>query len=72
MSVSVKLLPSGRTFEVESRETILQSALRAGIAIEYGCANRSCDQCKARVVRRGVPESSFHEYPLWDIQPPFG
>ena len=72
MSVSVNLLPSGRTFEVESRETILQSALRAGIAIEYGCANGSCGQCKTRVVRREVAESRFHDYPLWDIQPPFG
>jgi len=72
MSVTVTLNPSGHTFVVEEGETILESALRSGLAPEYGCANGSCGECKARVVSGQVREIRFHDYAIGEAQKRMG
>jgi CDP-4-dehydro-6-deoxyglucose reductase len=62
MSVTVTLSPSGHRFVVEDGETVLESALRSGLAPEYGCANGTCGECKTRVVSGEVREIRFHDY----------
>lgn len=64
MSVQATLLPSDRMFTVESRETILEAALRAGVSLAYGCANGSCGLCKARVVCGEVVDARFHDHTI--------
>ena len=43
---SVTLQRSGRTFDVQSNETILDAATRQGILIPYGCRNGACGSCR--------------------------
>ena len=50
MSAHVTVKPSGNEFFVDGSETLLQAALRAGLAPNYGCGNGNCGLCKARVV----------------------
>lgn len=42
----VELVPSGETFLARSDETILDAALRQGIALNYGCRHGNCSTCK--------------------------
>lgn len=45
----VRMQQSGREFLVEGADTLLDAALRAGIAVDYGCHDASCGRCRARV-----------------------
>jgi len=72
MSVTVTLNPSGHNFVVEEGETILESALRSGLAPEYGCANGSCGECKARVVSGEISEIRFHDYVIGEAEKRMG
>lgn len=64
MSAHVKVRPSGHEFFVEGNETVLQAALRAGLAPSYGCGNGNCGLCKARVVSGQVKQTHNTDYPL--------
>ena len=50
MSFTVTLAPSGRSFQVEMHESVLDAALRDGIALPYGCRNGTCSACRAKIV----------------------
>ncbi len=50
MSFTIKVLPSGHTFTNEPDETILDAALRAGMAFPYGCRGGACGACIGQVV----------------------
>ncbi len=54
MSHTVTLQPSGRTFNVESNETVLDAALRQGLALQYGCRGGACGACKGTIVEGAV------------------
>ena len=60
----VKVLPSGKTFNVGSHETILEGALRENIALPYGCRDGACGACKGRVVEGDVAQDGFQERAL--------
>ena len=72
MSVTVRLTPSGHEFPVEKGETILESALRSGLAPGYGCANGSCGDCKARVVSGEVSDIRFHDFAIGEAEKRMG
>jgi CDP-4-dehydro-6-deoxyglucose reductase len=55
----VRLEPSGHAFTVAPGETILESALRQGIGLPYGCRNGACGACKG-VLRSG--ELAYGDY----------
>ena len=42
MSAHVTLRPSGHDFFVEGQDTLLEAALKAGLALNYGCSNGNC------------------------------
>jgi CDP-4-dehydro-6-deoxyglucose reductase len=50
MSFKVRVLSSGHEFVVDSTETILEAALRHGLAFPYGCRNGLCGSCKGKVL----------------------
>jgi CDP-4-dehydro-6-deoxyglucose reductase len=50
MSKKITLLPDKETFVIEGSESILEAAIRAGMSLDYGCANGNCGLCKARLV----------------------
>ncbi|MBA3032477.1 MAG: 2Fe-2S iron-sulfur cluster binding domain-containing protein [Gammaproteobacteria bacterium] len=64
MTAHVKVKPSGREFFVEGNETVLEAALRAGLAPSYGCRNGNCGLCKARIVSGRTKQVHHTDYPL--------
>jgi CDP-4-dehydro-6-deoxyglucose reductase len=52
-------LPSGKSFESEAGETMLDAALRAGVTLEYSCRTGRCGSCKGQV--RVGTSVSLHE-----------
>ena len=64
MAAHVALRPSGHEFFIDGADTLLEAALRAGLALNYGCSNGRCGQCKARVVSGTLLKVRSHEYAL--------
>ena len=60
MSFKVTVLPSGRQFEVEPQETLLDAGLRHGVVLPYGCKNGACGSCRAKVLE-GDFEQGAHQ-----------
>ena len=56
---TVRLEPSGHTFQVNPGETLLEAALRQNIGLPYGCRNGACGACKG-ILRAGDLE--YGEY----------
>jgi CDP-4-dehydro-6-deoxyglucose reductase len=50
MALKVSLQPSGENFEGYPDETLLTSALEAGVHMPYGCRSGTCGACKCRLV----------------------
>lgn len=51
---TVTLRPFGIEFECQDQETVLSAALRAGIALRYGCKHGNCGSCKAQIAEGDV------------------
>jgi CDP-4-dehydro-6-deoxyglucose reductase len=64
MSAHVTIKPSGHEFFVESNDTLLEAALRAGVSLNYGCSNGNCGECRARVISGEVKKVHAHDYVL--------
>jgi CDP-4-dehydro-6-deoxyglucose reductase, E3 len=64
MVAHVLLMPSRREYFVEGSDTLLDAALRAGLALNYGCSNGNCGLCKARVVSGQTKKVRTHDYVL--------
>lgn len=50
MSFKVHVHPSGHTFQVEDGETVVDAAVRSGVALPYGCRGGFCGACKGKVL----------------------
>jgi CDP-4-dehydro-6-deoxyglucose reductase len=50
MSFTITLKPSGEQFTVNPGEAILDSAIRQGVAMPYGCRSGRCGACVANIV----------------------
>jgi len=68
MSAHVVLRPSRHEFFVDGADTILEAALRAGLALNYGCSNGNCGLCKARVVSGQVQKVRHQDYVLSEAE----
>ena len=64
MTAHVKIAPSGHEFFVEGGDNLLEAALRAGLALDYGCSIGNCGQCKARIVSGLVQKTRHADYAL--------
>jgi CDP-4-dehydro-6-deoxyglucose reductase, E3 len=60
MSFQVTVLPSGKQFQVEPDESVLEAGLRQGVVLPYGCKNGACGSCKAKLVA-GEVEHGPHQ-----------
>ncbi len=58
----VRLLPSRHDFISDKSETLLESALRSGLAVDYGCNNGKCGKCKSKVLSGKVEQVSHQDY----------
>jgi CDP-4-dehydro-6-deoxyglucose reductase len=68
MPHTVLVLPSRDQFEVNAADTLLEAALRAGLALNYGCSNGNCGLCKARVVAGTAEKTRHQDYVLSDAE----
>jgi len=63
LSHRIHIEPSGHELRAEPHESVLDAALRQGLALPYGCRNGACRSCKGRVLEGaiaypdGVPKS---------------
>ncbi|RDH87628.1 MAG: CDP-6-deoxy-L-threo-D-glycero-4-hexulose-3-dehydrase reductase [endosymbiont of Escarpia spicata] len=64
VSASVRLLPSGHEFFLEGNDSILESGLKAGLYLDYGCTSGNCGACKCKVVSGAVRKLRNHDYVL--------
>ncbi|OHC67177.1 MAG: CDP-6-deoxy-delta-3,4-glucoseen reductase [Rhodocyclales bacterium GWA2_65_20] len=64
MAFTVTLQPSGHSFEGYADETVLASALEAGIHLAYGCRNGACGACKGKVVAGSFDHGNAQEHAL--------
>ncbi|HET9662723.1 MAG TPA: CDP-6-deoxy-delta-3,4-glucoseen reductase [Burkholderiales bacterium] len=60
----ITLKPSNHSFTAEDDETILESALREGHVIAYGCRNGACGTCKGRLLEGVVDYGTYQEQAL--------
>ncbi|MHB8667661.1 MAG: 2Fe-2S iron-sulfur cluster-binding protein [Burkholderiales bacterium] len=68
MSAHVVIRPSRHEFFVDGADTILEAALRSGLALNYGCSNGNCGLCKARVVSGQVQKVRHQDYVLSEAE----
>ncbi len=68
MLSKVILLPSRDNFEINATDTLLEAALRAGLAINYGCSNGNCGLCKARVISGTTEKIRQQDFVLSDAE----
>ncbi|WP_398306567.1 CDP-6-deoxy-delta-3,4-glucoseen reductase [Zoogloea sp.] len=64
MSFQVTLQPSGLHFEAGSEETVLASALAAGLLLPYSCRDGACGVCKSKIVSGQVEQGRYSESTL--------
>ena len=57
MSYRIHIEPSGHELQARADESVLDAALRQGLALPYGCRNGACRSCKGRILEGRV------EYP---------
>lgn len=62
MTAHVQLKPSGHEFFVDGNDSLLDAALHAGLALEYGCSIGSCGKCKAKVLSGEVHKTRHSDY----------
>ncbi len=68
MSHQIIIQPSGHVLTVESGETILEAALRAGLSLPYGCRNGSCGLCKGEIIQGTVDYGQHNEETLTETE----
>lgn len=51
---TIRLAQSGKSFQAEPDEIILDAAERAGIILAYSCRSGTCRSCMTRVLSGGV------------------
>jgi NAD(P)H-flavin reductase/ferredoxin len=66
--LKVTLEPFGVTFACGEGETILDAALRGGIALRYGCKHGGCGTCKARILEGDVDLDKASDFALMEYE----
>lgn len=62
MAAHVEIHPSKHEFFIEGTDSILDAALKNGLAMDYGCASGTCGQCAARLVSGDIRKLRPHDY----------
>ncbi|MFK5914104.1 MAG: 2Fe-2S iron-sulfur cluster-binding protein [Woeseiaceae bacterium] len=62
MAAQVHVLNSGHEFFVEGNNSILEGGLSAGLALNYGCSNGNCGNCKAKLISGEIKKIKPHDY----------
>ncbi len=68
MAAQVHIIPSGLEYFVEGKNSILESGLTTGSALNYGCRNGNCGKCKAKLLSGKIKQIKKHEYVFTNAQ----
>lgn len=64
MSFQVTIKPSNHQYTGQEHETILESALREGFSLPYGCRNGACGGCKGKILEGQVDYGKYQDNAL--------
>ncbi|MSP86078.1 MAG: CDP-6-deoxy-delta-3,4-glucoseen reductase [Methylotenera sp.] len=59
MSYQITIKSSGHHYTAKASETLLESAIAAGVNLPYGCRNGSCGSCKGDIVSGEVDYGDY-------------
>jgi CDP-4-dehydro-6-deoxyglucose reductase, E3 len=62
MAPHVRLLPSRHDYLSDKSESLLESALHAGLAVDYGCNNGKCGKCKMKLISGHIEKFKHSDY----------
>lgn len=68
MTFRITMQPSGHQYTARPSETLLESALVAGINVPYGCRNGTCGSCKGTVLSGEVDYGDHATSALTDAE----
>lgn len=68
MSFTITVEPSGRSFETEPGERILQAGIRQGIGLPYSCQDGTCGSCKVKKLSGTVVHGAHQQKALSDAE----
>jgi len=68
MTYTVTVMPSGHSFPAPSEQSILQSALDAGLTLPYGCRDGACGSCKGKIIAGAVDYGVYQESALTEAE----
>ena len=66
MTHKVELQSGKYTFHVDTFESILDAAIRAGVPLNYGCSNGNCGLCQAKVISGAIAPLRAHDFVIGD------
>lgn len=64
----VRLEPAGTAFTVAPGESVLDAALRQGVALRYGCRHGNCSTCKYLLIDGEVDHGAASPYSLSETE----
>lgn len=64
LSHTVTVQPSGRSFAASSGQSILASAIAAGVNLPYGCKDGACGSCKCKKISGEVEHGQYASHAL--------
>jgi CDP-4-dehydro-6-deoxyglucose reductase, E3 len=68
MTFRIQLSPSKKVFAAEKTETLLEAALRSGIALNYSCSSGACGGCGGRIISGQVRATQHHDFKFPEAQ----
>jgi len=68
MSYQITIQSSIHTYTAKASETLLESAIGAGVNIPYGCRNGSCGSCKGDIISGEVNYGNYAASALTDTE----
>jgi len=68
MAYQITLQGSGQQYTAKAYETILESAINAGVNLPYGCKNGACGSCKGTVLSGEVDYGDYSASALSDTE----
>jgi CDP-4-dehydro-6-deoxyglucose reductase len=68
MTLNITIQPANHAIAAEPGETILEAALREGVALPYGCRNGACGACKGKVLAGSVDHGAYQEHALSEAE----
>jgi len=68
MSHQITIKPSNHVYTAQEGETLLESALREGFALPYGCRNGACGTCKGKILEGSVDYGEYQKSALSEAE----